>query len=261
MNYTYFATDEKICNALPLYILSYSGNYSQVKTTYSEGAICNHIIYTLSGTGHFEMKGKRYEITQGDILFFKSYIPCFYESTDNWKNCFVTFCGYGTEKIFDYYDFPDCFVLKNEEIAQKIKELCICADKQVSQEKLSAMLYPLVNDIGQIINASAIPAEYEKAVAFIRHNFSQDITLNDILAAAGTSHSTLYRQFYEQAQTTPIKYLNKLRIDISKMHLKADDRNISAIAQIVGFSSTNYFIETFKKLEKTTPLQYRKKKQ
>lgn len=260
MSFKFFGTSEKFRCLLPLYIFTYAAYFEQPKTNYQSGAPNHHIILSLSDTGWFKMGNTEYEIKKGDILFFKSNIPCSYGSDSQWENSFISFNGYAAERLFEYFDFPDSFIFRDDSIAQKLKDICVSADNMVKEEKLSARLYSLINDIGLLINSSLIPEEFEKAAAFIRQNYQRDISLNDILEAAGTSHSTLYRQFFDFEKTTPVKFLNRLRIDAAKAYLEADSKSISEISRAVGFSSCNYFIETFKKLENITPLQYRKRK-
>ena len=52
-------------------------------------------------------------------------------------------------------------------------------------------------------------------------------------------------------------YLNKIRIEQSKLLLKNTDSSIVEIAMEVGFEDQSYFSKVFKNLTKMTPKQYR----
>ena len=52
-------------------------------------------------------------------------------------------------------------------------------------------------------------------------------------------------------------YLNKIRIEQSKLLLKNTDFSIVEIAMEVGFEDQSYFSKVFKNLTKMTPKQYR----
>ena len=52
-------------------------------------------------------------------------------------------------------------------------------------------------------------------------------------------------------------YLNKIRIEQSKLLLKNTDSSIVEIALEVGFEDQSYFSKVFKNLTKMTPKQYR----
>ncbi len=52
-------------------------------------------------------------------------------------------------------------------------------------------------------------------------------------------------------------YLNNLRIEHSKMLLNETNGTVHEIARKVGYNSTNYFVNTFKKYTGYFPSQYR----
>ena len=54
------------------------------------------------------------------------------------------------------------------------------------------------------------------------------------------------------------EYINELRIRDAKVLLKTTNLTVTDIAFTVGFNSSNYFAELFKKKEGLSPLQYKK---
>lgn len=60
-------------------------------------------------------------------------------------------------------------------------------------------------------------------------------------------------------RSDPIQYLQQLRIVKSMRLLTGTEKNITDIALECGFSGVSYFIETFRRLNGITPLQYRKR--
>ena len=68
----------------------------------------------------------------------------------------------------------------------------------------------------------------------------------------------LTRVFKEQFGQTVTGYLMQLRITQAKRLLRFSDKNIEVIAQECGMSDANYFSRIFKKVEGTTPGQYRR---
>ena len=61
--------------------------------------------------------------------------------------------------------------------------------------------------------------------------------------------------------TTPIKYINNLRMKKAKELLANSDMSISEISELVGFQSIHYFSRNFKEREGCAPLAYRRKHQ
>jgi two-component system response regulator YesN len=52
-------------------------------------------------------------------------------------------------------------------------------------------------------------------------------------------------------------YINKTRLENSKMLLKSSDLPISVVALNVGYTDPNYFVKLFKKQYGVTPSEYR----
>jgi len=66
-------------------------------------------------------------------------------------------------------------------------------------------------------------------------------------------------QYFKKHQgVTFTDYINRLRIDKAKKLLFSTDHTASDIGKLVGFNNANAFIRMFKKLEGTTPNEYRK---
>ena len=68
----------------------------------------------------------------------------------------------------------------------------------------------------------------------------------------------LTRVFKEQFGQTVTNYLVQLRITQAKRLLRFSDKNVEAIAQECGLNDANYFSRLFKKVEGTTPGEYRR---
>lgn len=64
--------------------------------------------------------------------------------------------------------------------------------------------------------------------------------------------------FKEQFGQSVTNYLVQLRITQSKRLLRFTDRSIEAVAQECGLNDANYFSRLFKKVEGTTPGEYRR---
>lgn len=70
------------------------------------------------------------------------------------------------------------------------------------------------------------------------------------------SKSSFYRHFSDEFDLSPLEYITKQRIARAREMLATSDQTVTAVGQRLGFSSTSYFIETFKEHEGRTPKQY-----
>ncbi len=92
---------------------------------------------------------------------------------------------------------------------------------------------------------------------YINFNYSNIITLDHLAEAANINKTTLTSLFKELYGTTPIRYVNRLRMQKAKELLCNTDTCISEIAELVGFQSIHYFCRYFKSKENCTPMEYR----
>ena len=88
--------------------------------------------------------------------------------------------------------------------------------------------------------------------------YQEPYSLDDLSARYGVNKFTLGRQFAKYYDDTPLKYLNKVRIEKAKELLLHTNEKIGAIAQAVGIENTNHFIRLFKEKTGVSPSVYRR---
>ena len=98
-----------------------------------------------------------------------------------------------------------------------------------------------------------------RMTGFIQRNYSEKISLNDIAEAGAICRSKCCKIFREFLGKTPVEYLTEYRISKSIELLNTTDMSITDIAVNCGFCGSSYYAETFMKLMKCTPSEYRKK--
>lgn len=98
----------------------------------------------------------------------------------------------------------------------------------------------------------------KNAMQYMKTNYSEDISLDDIAKAAMTSRSELCRSFRRTLDTSPKEFLIQYRIRQSLILLENLNLRISDIAEMTGFSSPSHYGSCFQKCVGCTPLQYRK---
>lgn len=101
------------------------------------------------------------------------------------------------------------------------------------------------------------PDECTAVKNYIKEHFADDITLDTLAGYSGFNKYYLSRMFSRAYGIAPINYLLECRILHSEVLLKTTDFSITQISCIVGFSSANYFSQSFKRYTGMTPLSYR----
>ena len=94
---------------------------------------------------------------------------------------------------------------------------------------------------------------------FIENEYDKPICLEDIANELDCSSSQLIHSFKKEMGTTPIAYLNQVRMKKAARKLSETKNPIQEIAETVGILDSNYFVKCFKKEYGITPTAYRKK--
>lgn len=85
-----------------------------------------------------------------------------------------------------------------------------------------------------------------------------DATLSAAAKVCGLSYSYFSRVFNLYMKMSFSDYVNLVRVNQSLRLLSSTDMSITEIALSVGFSSTSYYIQTFKKHKNISPNKFRK---
>ncbi len=95
------------------------------------------------------------------------------------------------------------------------------------------------------------------AVAFLEKNFREPVTVTQLAQIAAVSERQFLRLFKTCFNSTPIKYINRLRVNYAKDMLKSQSTEMKDIAFHSGFNDPNYFARKFREITGTTPTNYR----
>lgn len=96
---------------------------------------------------------------------------------------------------------------------------------------------------------------------YIDSHYKEPLSLELLAQVAHLNKFYLAHAFKEEYGMAPINYMISRRIEESRYLLQETDLSMSQIAQILGFSSANYFSQSFRKSQGISPLEYRKTKE
>lgn len=97
----------------------------------------------------------------------------------------------------------------------------------------------------------------KRAKEYIKANYSNSITLEDVAREINISPQYLSKLFKEETGENFIDYLTSIRIKIAKSLLESDERSVKEISLSIGYSDPNYFSRIFKKIVGVTPTEYK----
>ena len=123
-----------------------------------------------------------------------------------------------------------------------------------------SLLYLLLRNSDSCITVDEGNKVIEQAVAYIRENFSSDITLSSLAKKFSVSPEHFSRMFKKETGLGFSKYLNSLRLQYAEHLLRNSDiQNITQIAESCGFEDSNYFSKKFKEAYGASPKKIQKK--
>jgi two-component system response regulator YesN len=107
--------------------------------------------------------------------------------------------------------------------------------------------------------AASYGSGVQQAIFYIEKHFAANISIADIADSIGISASHLSRIFKAEVGKPPQEYLTEYRLNISKKLLADTNHSLNQIVEIIGYNDVHTFIRSFKKVEGTTPGEYRKR--
>ncbi len=122
---------------------------------------------------------------------------------------------------------------------------------------LSNIMNQYIDNIFDFADRKNVDA-VEKAVQYIRKNYSSKITLEDAAKAVYLSPTYFGKVFQKSMGCSFGTYLNQLRIEMSKRYLLQKDVSMADVGEMVGFEDQSYFTKVFKRVVGVSPSYFRK---
>ncbi|MDC7289596.1 response regulator [Blautia schinkii] len=131
--------------------------------------------------------------------------------------------------------------------------------KAESLQYLEDLFLNIILDLSDYFSVKNNPRQVliETILHFIRQNYQNNISLNDISKKVYLSPSYLSSLIAGETGKNFVDILNETRIQQAIELLKDPEKKISEIAHAVGFKEAQYFTMTFKKYMDITPRDYR----
>ncbi|MDO4618539.1 MAG: AraC family transcriptional regulator [Clostridia bacterium] len=225
------------------------------------------IYMNLSGDVSFMVENTVYPIERGSIIITRPFEAhhCIYHSKKEHDHIWILFSAKGNEELFDLFfarekGVDNLIVLSPEKVEEFIT---VC--KRLVEEKLSEfqkynLFFTLLNLLHEGTQKNTVDTKIKKeilsALNIINKNISEVISISELSKMLNLSVRTFERQFKTEIGMTPMEYVKKRRLTLSKAYL-AEDYTVSEASEMCGFSDCSSFIQSFKKEYGLTPYKFK----
>lgn len=107
-------------------------------------------------------------------------------------------------------------------------------------------------------NSRRSDAESQRSmITYITEHYAKKISLPAIAAAGHVSRTKCFQLFHAYVGLSPMEYLNRYRLEVSRRLLTRTSDSILTISSTVGFASQSYYTKQFSREYGITPKKYR----
>ncbi|MCR5007782.1 MAG: AraC family transcriptional regulator [Oribacterium sp.] len=250
----------------------------------TEPHIHNHyeLFYLNKGSCNFFIKSYFYNMVPGSVLLIPPNTPHSVHYTSKQQSVRTVVLFREQDVLFPNMQFiydtlaekntyilqiPAMYQVHVEQLIQNMEAEQRFNDERVSPAMLSLCLIQLLVIIRRFstdIDTSLLDElhttnrQLSLAATFIKKNYNQKISLNDIAEASGFSPNYLSRKFKEDTGIGVHEFLTFVRLNKAAIELAHTDHTITEVALNNGFSDANYFKDAFHKAFGLSPRDYRK---
>lgn len=232
-----------------------------------------HCIYVVEGSGHIQLDELKYKLSPG----------CFYIAGPGTSHSFgadknvalmlmeIKFEVHDEELLNKLETFPDVISVINTPVYTILKRIRMeLNEKKTLFSEIAALnLTEILTHAERCIidrntksesKTEELGSELVKIIAYIHDNLDREITLQELADKMCLEKSYFLKKFKKKYRCTPIKYTKILKMEKAKELLVHSDKNITQIADALGFKSVHHFSSQFTKMVGVSPKTYMKSK-
>lgn len=233
------------------------------------GAI--ELLYFRQGIAQLSLNGEKTEATPGDIIVINSSVVHNINAKDGFCSyyCLIIDKNFIEKSGFPINEKLINAKINNDEIKALYQHIIDSIEIKNNFFRQTTLGYVYIMLSNLFSNHSIdIPTKSNKtsknkieviknAITYIRSNFQNDITIEDIAESCNMSKYYFCRTFSEVTGITAVKYINSVRCEQAKELLNTGEYSVSEISGICGFESPSYFTKIFKNHYGVTPNHYK----
>lgn len=230
-----------------------------------------YMAYTASGSGILEYRDNVYQLEPFQLFW----IDCqnyqkYYTNPEvgEWHQVWIHFWGKSCKKYYDMFIKENngknaVTMSTNNRIREQIERLIVMykeGNKLSSDTRAISVITDLMTQCMLATSVadshSPYPEFIKDAIAYIQNNYQSKISLDILAKELSVNKYHFHRMFKKFLGTTPNEYVITTRLNKAKELLRTTNLQVNEIAPLVGIDNVSHFINTFKKAEGSTPMEY-----
>lgn len=273
MKNTLFPVQTENEQRLPFFVLSVTLEHKQDPVNRIKGYPYYQWIQTRSGSGKLNVAGNEFNIGNNMGMFLLPNEKHEYKADgDDWVVDGVAFIG---TEVADFFEnvvglkqSGGFHIADAKEMQDTLQAIYDAEQSQnpVKSLEISSLSYTLALQILKLASSSStnsISTRYNRltpVLDYIDEHYAESITLKQLSQLLGVTPQHLCTLFRKIMNTRIFEFINLVRIKKSKEILLANPAMpIRDVAHKNGFDDVSYFCYIFKRIEKTTPGDFRKR--
>lgn len=258
-------------SSLPVYLTGVCRQEQQSHIVRPAGLGSFQLLYGSKGSGVLRMGNDSFSVNTGAGFFlFPETAHEYFPARGIWETNWITFSGGAAREIVTALGVSDNGPITLSDpafFAAGLNDLLRTARTATPESgaRCSAILYSILTELGFSAHAKANPRtaaaleRLQPVITLIDRSFSAPLTLDDLADAAEVSPQYLCRLFQAALGMRPFAYLTLRRVQHAKNLLTETDLPVGDIAADSGFGSSNYFCATFRRTERISPEEFRRR--
>ena len=243
-----------------IYFVNADETYNVVKTGVPENDYV--ALRTFNGKGSVKIEGvDEITVLPGTLLLFRhNEVRRYFCSGEEWTFWWFEFSP-GASADFPLNRLLHIGSVKNEEENCKDSLESLKEEGDASRMLASVYFSLLLHKWGAYFDnrdISPYNKAVEKALAYLRSNLSENISVKAMADAAGFCERRFRQIFADVTGLQPRKYIEEMRINMAEELLRNTPFSISEISDKLGYSSQFHFSGAFRKSRGISPSQFRK---
>ena len=213
-------------------------------------------VFVLSGETHYAFSDYELTATAGQILYLSKNAGYEMEIlSDAYRGVYVDFFFTGDgDEVRKCALFRPGNKSETESVFRKLLNLWI-TDGAAARLKLTSLAYLIYADcVGSAENHSSKSAarKIKPAYDYILANYNKNLK-GEPGAMCGITETHFRRLFKKACGISPVRFINKIRVERAEGLLISSNLTLAQIAEIVGYSDVYYFCKQFKKTTGVAP--------